>query len=197
MSTDTHEPRQTGQGNDMAQEPQPPQPRRRRHISPVTLVLILVVLGLAAWVGIERWQQSQMGPSTIPSEPAPTPETASSEAALDVATRYEQARLAGDVEGTCELAAQADTCRAGFGATPRSMELVSGPTAVKSEPVTIGAAQAVEPMRGTAVLVQFAIKGQDVRQVVIVVGQDGKVTKRVTVGSSNAGSSLQQIANED
>lgn len=180
------------------------QPQRARRGGLLALArrwwwLVLLVL-LLTWWGVSRLGDADRSPGQLaaPSAPAtvgvqPAAPGSVTEAQT-IAQRYEALLHDGDVEGTCALSARPGPCRAGFGTSPKKYEMSEPVHVVQAETVTIPAGVGTTS-EATAVLTQFTIKGQQARQVVLLV-QGGKVTKRVTVGQKDAGRSLADLVKE-
>jgi hypothetical protein len=173
----------------------PERPRRFRSRARITAVTLLV--GLLAWwmaAHVFDGDDESTPPAAVVSRPPDPPASPVGEGDAErIAREYESTRLAGKVDATCRRDGDPSACRAGFGSAPVAYVLSNPVHVLESQPLRGGGVggQTVS----TAVLVAFAIQGQQERRVALLV-RDGLVIDREPIGSDNAGKTLADLFGE-
>ena len=181
-----------GSAKDVGAAAQPGRRVRRWQVVAVAAVIALLAWWVSAHVLGDDAPPSRPG-AVLPSGASPSGTAAAGNGPERIARDYEALSLAARVEEACRLDIKPAACRAGFGSSPVAYTL--------SEPVHVLQSQAL--VRGgvggeatsTAVLVAFAIQGEQERRVALLV-RDGLVIDREPIGSDNAGMSLADLFGE-
>lgn len=158
-----------------------------------TVAAATVAVALGGWWGVTRF----MTPAAFDAPPLSS-STATDQPAQDIrsaqeiAVRYETGIQTGDVAATCALDADADLCKAGFGAAPTRLELIEPVAVVQATPVTTALSASGARTAGVGVLLQWQARDQNRLRSALLVSE-GKVVRRVPIGSTNASEPLSSL----
>lgn len=200
MSTDQHEPTT----NQQPDHPAPPgataaptpqtQPAKKRRPGWRTILIAVLVLALAGWWVVGRFNQPNTAtPVPAGSAPPATGDTAASTATA-VAVAYEEGSLAGDVRATCALDIKPASCRAVLSLDHHKYKTSAPVAVVRTEPLS-SPAGAVSPSSFQAVLLTYTIEGEAPQLVADLVTDAAphKVAARELIGHDLANETLAQI----